>query len=308
MLLLLLQLLRTETAGSDASAADRSFGYVVLGASIAAVVGLYAAVVPFVAPVLRRHVLPYVPASPQVRRALATGSQACCRGRSMSAALDAVGVVAARRLRWRSSSIVAASRCNDASDTQSAARGAQQIDLVLRLCVAGPAPPPRRLVDLGSGDGRVVIAAARRLGIPAVGLELNPWLVCYARIRARLAGVAHLARFERRDLWRASLTDYDAVLVFGTREMLPSLEAKLATELRHDARVVACRFPLPTWTPAVQVLDPMRHRGILSAWLYYHPAVAWRHPPRTEWSTTSPDTAGAGTDADSAKHPHHAST
>ncbi|OBS64401.1 hypothetical protein A6R68_07063, partial [Neotoma lepida] len=56
------------------------------------------------------------------------------------------------------------------------------------------------LVDIGSGDGRIVIAAAKE-GFPAVGYELNPWLVWYSRYRAWREGVHGSAKFYISDLW-----------------------------------------------------------------------------------------------------------
>lgn len=59
------------------------------------------------------------------------------------------------------------------------------------------------LVDLGSGDGRIVIEAAR-LGLRSEGLELNPWLVAYSRWKAYRAGVSASTSFHAKDLWKVS--------------------------------------------------------------------------------------------------------
>lgn len=101
------------------------------------------------------------------------------------------------------------------------------------------------LVDIGSGDGRIVIAAAKE-GFPAVGYELNPWLVWYSRYRAWREGVHGSAKFYISDLWK-----------------MPQLEKKLELELEDDARVIACRFPFPHWTP-----DYTAGEGIDTVWAY----------------------------------------
>ncbi|XP_031215899.1 ATP synthase subunit C lysine N-methyltransferase isoform X2 [Mastomys coucha] len=101
------------------------------------------------------------------------------------------------------------------------------------------------LVDLGSGDGRIVIAAAKE-GFPAVGYELNPWLVWYSRYRAWREGVHGSAKFYISDLWK-----------------MPQLEKKLELELEDGARVIACRFPFPCWTP-----DHTTGEGIDTVWAY----------------------------------------
>lgn len=118
------------------------------------------------------------------------------------------------------------------------------------------------LVDIGSGDGRIVIAAARE-GFRSVGFELNPWLVWYSRYRAWKQGVHRHTSFYISDLWKVSFAQYSNVVIFGVPQMMEQLEAKLQTELQSSARVVACRFPFPTWTP-----DHVTGEGIDTVWVY----------------------------------------
>nr|XP_032822044.1 adenine nucleotide translocase lysine N-methyltransferase isoform X1 [Petromyzon marinus] len=136
----------------------------------------------------------------------------------------------------------------------------QQVNNVMRL-LGGRSGP---LADLGSGDGRIVLEACRRGFSPAMGYELNPWLLAVSRLRAWRAGLRERASFQRRDLWKVDLSNYDNVTVFLAPSVLHQLEHKLATELPDGARVVAGRFPLPTWAPAAQAGDG-EHR----AWLYH---------------------------------------
>ncbi|XP_012373273.1 protein FAM173B [Octodon degus] len=135
---------------------------------------------------------------------------------------------------------------------------AKQIENVLEMLRA------RRgsLVDIGSGDGRVVIAAAKE-GFTAVGYELNPWLVWYSRYRAWREGVHGSATFYISDLWKVSFSQYSNVVIFGVPQMMPQLERKLELELAGDARVIACRFPFPHWTPAHVTGD-----GVDTVWAY----------------------------------------
>uniref|UniRef100_A0A452I7M8 ATP synthase subunit C lysine N-methyltransferase n=2 Tax=Gopherus agassizii TaxID=38772 RepID=A0A452I7M8_9SAUR len=118
------------------------------------------------------------------------------------------------------------------------------------------------LVDIGSGDGRIVIAAAKE-GFKAVGYELNPWLVWYSRYRAWREGMHHNAKFYISDLWKVSFSQYTNVVIFGVPQMMPQLEKKLEKELDHNARVVACRFPFPHWMP-----DHTTGEGIDVVWAY----------------------------------------
>ncbi|XP_034469427.1 ATP synthase subunit C lysine N-methyltransferase [Hippoglossus hippoglossus] len=118
------------------------------------------------------------------------------------------------------------------------------------------------LVDIGSGDGRIVIAAAKH-GFRASGFELNPWLVWYSRYKAWREGVHSSTSFHISDLWKVSFAQYSNVVIFGVPQMMDQLELKLARELPSSARVVACRFPFPTWVP-----EHTAGEGIDTVWVY----------------------------------------
>ncbi|XP_060899796.1 ATP synthase subunit C lysine N-methyltransferase [Labrus mixtus] len=133
-----------------------------------------------------------------------------------------------------------------------------QVDNVLRVLRARSGT----LVDLGSGDGRIVIAAAKR-GFKASGVELNPWLVWYSRYKAWREGVHRATSFYISDLWKVSFAQYSNVVIFGVPQMMDQLELKLASELPTTAKVVACRFPFPTWVP-----EHTAGEGIDTVWVY----------------------------------------
>ncbi|XP_030890151.1 adenine nucleotide translocase lysine N-methyltransferase isoform X2 [Mirounga angustirostris] len=118
----------------------------------------------------------------------------------------------------------------------------RQVDHVLSLLRGRPG----KMVDLGSGDGRIVLAAHRCGLRPAVGYELNPWLVGLARLHAWRAGCAGSVCYRREDLWK-----------------LPLLEDKLQAELPQGARVVSGRYPLPTWQPVAVMGE-----GVDRVWAY----------------------------------------
>ncbi|XP_037360509.1 adenine nucleotide translocase lysine N-methyltransferase [Talpa occidentalis] len=122
---------------------------------------------------------------------------------------------------------------------------------------------PGKTVDLGSGDGRIVLAAHRCGLRPALGYELNPWLLGLARLHAWRAGCAASVSYRREDLWKASLRDCHNVSVFLAPSVLPLLEDKLQAELPAGARVVSGRFPLPTWQPTAVVGE-----GLDRVWAY----------------------------------------
>ena len=120
-----------------------------------------------------------------------------------------------------------------------------------------------KLVDIGSGDGRIVFASANA-GYQAHGIEINIWLVLYSRVRALfMKGIKGSATFSKQDLWKSNLSEYQKVVIFGVEEMMPDLEKKLSLELKRESEVVACRFPFSRWTP-----DKIIGEGIDSVWLY----------------------------------------
>ncbi|MDP3685405.1 MAG: methyltransferase domain-containing protein [bacterium] len=107
--------------------------------------------------------------------------------------------------------------------------------------------PGEQVADLGSGDGRVVIAFARA-GAEAHGYEINPLLVWRARRRIRAAGLAGKAFVYWQSLWRADVRTADVVTVFGVRHIMGRLERKLRRELKPGARVVSNGYQFPVWS------------------------------------------------------------
>ncbi|KAH8268656.1 hypothetical protein KR026_011279 [Drosophila bipectinata] len=121
-----------------------------------------------------------------------------------------------------------------------------------------------KLLDIGSGDGRIVVAAAQHnKALKTDGVELNPWLVYYSRVAAMRNGVSKQASFFRRDLWKFNIKDYNYVVIFGVEQMMQDLEHKLIAECPHDAQIIACRFPLPNMEHAKIIED-----GVNTVWFY----------------------------------------
>ena len=160
------------------------------------------------------------------------------------------------------------------------AANAQQLELLEKACRRRGV---RRIVDLGSGDGVVCVELAKRLGAEARGVELNPWLVYYSRYSAWRENVGELCTFERGDLFKADVSDADAVALFVVPAMMSDLEKKLERELPRDACVLAARFPLATWTETRHEAHTVKSRGynVNQLWEYeLDPAVrALREEP-----------------------------
>jgi len=106
----------------------------------------------------------------------------------------------------------------------------------------------KRAADLGSGDGRIVIALAQR-GFEAHGFELNFLLVLYSRFKIRRAGLQGRAFIHRQNYWKEDLSGFDVITVFGINYIMSALEKKLRKELKEGARVISNKFTFPEWKP-----------------------------------------------------------
>lgn len=109
--------------------------------------------------------------------------------------------------------------------------------------------PGQLIVDLGAGDGRLLIALAKA-GAIAYGYEVNPLLVKKARKSIKEAGLENKAFIYRKNLWNQDLYEFDAVVVFGMKHMMKKLENKFKKELKPGVKIVSNYFTLPTWRPS----------------------------------------------------------
>jgi SAM-dependent methyltransferase len=105
------------------------------------------------------------------------------------------------------------------------------------------------VVDLGSGDGRIVIAAARYLGASGFGIEIDPKLVALARSNAQKAGVADRVQFHVQDVLRADISRATVVTMYLLSSLVEKLKPKLLKELRPGTRIVAHDFGFEDWPP-----------------------------------------------------------
>jgi SAM-dependent methyltransferase len=103
--------------------------------------------------------------------------------------------------------------------------------------------------DLGSGDGRFPITAARTYGARGVGIEIRPELVKEARANAEKAGVADRVEFREGDLFEADLSDATVVTLYLLPSVNLKLRAKLFRDLEPGTRVVSHDFDMDEWEP-----------------------------------------------------------
>ena len=105
-----------------------------------------------------------------------------------------------------------------------------------------------KVYDLGSGDGKIVIAAAREFGATAVGIEYDPGLVEHSRCLARAAGVADRATFIQGDLFESDFSDATVVALYLTPPVNLRLMPKLLA-LKPGTRIVSYSFTIGDWEP-----------------------------------------------------------
>ncbi|MFI5374937.1 MAG: SAM-dependent methyltransferase [Candidatus Rokuibacteriota bacterium] len=124
--------------------------------------------------------------------------------------------------------------------------------------------------DLGSGDGRIVIAAAQDRGARGVGFEIDPALVAEATDRARRLGLADRVTFRQDDLFKADLKDATVVTLYLSPDLNRRLRPKLLSELRPGSRVVSHSFDMGDWAPT-QTLQVTSNQGTHTLYLWVVP-------------------------------------
>lgn len=139
--------------------------------------------------------------------------------------------------------------------------------------------PDDYVIDLGSGDGRTVIAAAQR-GARALGVEYNPDLVALSRDEALRAGVADRARFVEGDMYEADVSQATVLALFLLTENLRKLTPTFLA-MRPGTRIVSNTFTIPGWTADATARRPDPCTAWCTALLYVVPAQVggtWRTP------------------------------
>lgn len=127
--------------------------------------------------------------------------------------------------------------------------------------------------DLGSGEGEIVIEAARRYGVRAVGVEIDPERLENAHRKAAAAGVLDRVTFVERDLFEADISEATVVTLYLFPEVNARLRPKLLRELKPGTRIVSHDYGLGDWAPekTVEIHFPLdRTRRVF----------LWRVPPR----------------------------
>lgn len=105
------------------------------------------------------------------------------------------------------------------------------------------------LYDLGSGDGRIAITAARKYGIKATGIDIDPERIREANENAKKAGVTDLVRFRQENLFTADFKDATVITLYLLPDLNVKLRPKLWNELKPGTRIVSHQFEMGAWKP-----------------------------------------------------------
>lgn len=123
-----------------------------------------------------------------------------------------------------------------------------------------------KLIDLGSGDGRIVFEAAKR-GYHSTGVELNSMLFLYSKYKTFISwkDKTELFKpvFKRANFWKINMTEYDLIVVFGVQSMMRDLASKLKEEMKPDCLIMSCRFPISSYKSVFKLEDELD-----GVWIY----------------------------------------
>ena len=123
--------------------------------------------------------------------------------------------------------------------------------------------------DLGCGDGRIVITAAKSYGAKGVGVDINPERIVEARANAKSAAVEQNVKFEENDLFKADIGNATVVTLYLLPSVNERLKPKLLKELKPGTRIVSHSFDMGDWRPDKELVVDGRN-----LYLWVVPAAA----------------------------------
>ncbi len=105
------------------------------------------------------------------------------------------------------------------------------------------------LYDLGSGDGRIPVTAAKRFSVRAVGIDIDPQRIAEANENAKKEGVTNLVTFKNTDLFTTDISEATVVTLYLLPRLNVKLRPKLFAELKNGTRIVSHAFDMGDWAP-----------------------------------------------------------
>lgn len=109
------------------------------------------------------------------------------------------------------------------------------------------------LYDLGSGDGRIPVTAAKKFGVRAVGIDIDPERIQEANENAKKNGVTSLVKFRNEDLFQADFHEATVVTLYLLPDLNVKLMPRLMEQLKPGSRIVSHQFDMGTWRPDKRV-------------------------------------------------------
>jgi cyclopropane fatty-acyl-phospholipid synthase-like methyltransferase len=149
------------------------------------------------------------------------------------------------------------------------------VDVVDKMLALAEVKKGDVLDDLGSGDGRIVIRAAKKYGVRAVGIEMDQYLLKKARQDAKAAGVSRLVEFRAEDALQTDLARATVVTLYMLPWFNEKIKPNLKKYLRPGARIVAHDFGIEGWQPdkTEKLSNPEKKPG---GYVHYHTLYLWR--------------------------------
>ncbi|OYT52118.1 hypothetical protein B6U66_02725 [Candidatus Bathyarchaeota archaeon ex4484_135] len=148
---------------------------------------------------------------------------------------------------------------------------ASPMPVVRRMLMLAGVKPGEIVYDLGCGDGRIVITAAKEFGAYAVGIEIRKDLALKAMKAVEEAGLTDRVKIINANLFDVDISDADVVTLYLTTSANLKVKPKLERELKPGARVVSHEYEIPGWTPVLidEFTEDSRYRFLTHRiWLY----------------------------------------
>jgi cyclopropane fatty-acyl-phospholipid synthase-like methyltransferase len=123
------------------------------------------------------------------------------------------------------------------------------VEVIDRMLALAEVKPSDVVYDLGSGDGRIVIRAAKKYGVHAVGIEMDQLLLAKARQDAKAEGVSHLVEFRAEDALKADISAATVVTLYMLPWFNEAMKPNFQKMLKPGARIVAHDFGIEGWEP-----------------------------------------------------------
>ncbi len=145
----------------------------------------------------------------------------------------------------------------------------ETVDRMLAMAKVGPND---YLIDLGSGDGRIPITAAKKFGIKAMGVDLNPVRIAESNDNAKKEGVTDKVEFKQGDLFQQDISKATVLTMYLLPDVNMKLRPKIWSDLKPGTRIVSHAFSMGDWTPEATTTGP-DGRNTVYLWIVPDPKV-----------------------------------